>query len=142
MPQPNIHVHYQLRLVRRLDGTKIVTHGRLAQLKSLKDPDKTLDFTAGSEKAALKKVRDYYWRGPRRKGELPGDFIGAVLVKHTTDAGRSITVKPPSRFQAGFQVTKRPRRTTGTTVWLYYLDANGLVYTVDPLTHNKLDPVV
>ena len=141
MPQPDIQVHYQLRLVLRLDGTKIVTHGCLAQPKSFKDPDKTLDFAAGSEKAILQKARDYCRRGTSRKGELPGGFIGVVLVKHTTDSDKPITIKLP-RNQGRFQVTKRPKRTPGTTVWSYFVDADGEAYTIDPLTHHKLSLVV
>ena len=53
MPQPDLHAHYQLRLVQRFDGQRIVTHRPLAQAKSFKARDKTLDFTAGSERGAL-----------------------------------------------------------------------------------------
>ena len=83
MPIPDLHAHYQLRLVQRFDGQRIVTHRPLARAKSLKARDKTLDFTAGSESAVLQKARDYCRRGAKRKGELPGrTFIGVVLVKH------------------------------------------------------------
>ncbi len=137
MPQLDPHAHYQLRLVRRFDGAGIMTHPSLAQPKSLKARDKTLDITVGSERGALQKARNYCRRGAKRKGELPGEFIGVVLVKHVSDASRPITVK-----RSGFQVTKRPRRTTGTTVWMDFVDADGKAYTVDPATHYVLNPVV
>jgi len=75
MPRLDPHAHYQLRLVQRLDGARIVTHRPLAQPKSPKARDKTLDFTAGSERGALQKAREYCRRGATRKGELPGEFI-------------------------------------------------------------------
>ena len=138
MPQPDLHAHYQLRLVQRFDGQRIVTHRPLAQAKSFKARDKTLDFTAGSERGALQKAKDYCRRGAKRKGELPGyTFIGVVLVKHTTDSNKPVSVLP-----SGFEVTKRPRRTTGTTVWLYFVDASGRAYKVDPSTHQVLNLVV
>ena len=130
------HAHYQLRLVRRFDGRRLVTHSPLAQPKSLKDRDKTLDITAGTERGALQKARHYCRRGPKRKGELPGEFLGVVLVKHTSDSNKSIAVT------RSYQVTKRPKRTTGSTVWLYYVDADGHAFTVDQLTHYVLNPVV
>ena len=137
MPRPDPHVQYQLRLVKRFDGKSIVTHQPLAQPKSFKAKDKTLDFTSGSEKGALQRARDYCRRGDNRKGELPGEFLGVVLVKHSSDRDKSIAVAP-----SGFQVTKRPKRTVGTTVWTHYVDADGRAYTVDPSTHNVLGPVV
>ena len=102
MPQLDPHAHYQLRLVRRFDGAGIMTHPSLAQPKSLKARDKTLDITAGSERGALQKARNYCRRGAKRKGELPGEFIGVVLVKHVSDASRPITVK-----RSGFQVDQK-----------------------------------
>lgn len=136
MPKLDPHAHYQLRLVQRFDGARIVTYASLAQPKSLEAKDKTLDLTAGSEKGALQKARNYCRRGAKRKGELPGEFIGVVLVKHVSDTGRPITVT-----RSGFQVTKRPKRTTGTTVWLYYVDADGKAFMVDPSTHHVLNPL-
>lgn len=136
MPQLEPHAHYQLRLVRRFDGARIVTYSSLAQPKSLKDTDKTLDAIPGDKKGALQKARNYCRRGDKGKGDLPGEFIGVVVVKHVFDANRPITVR-----RADFQVTKRPKRTTGTTVWMYYVNADGQAYTIDSSTHHVLNRV-
>lgn len=125
MPRQDVHAHYQLRLVKRIDGTRIVTHGQLAQPKSLNAPDKTMDFNVGSVRAALTRAKDYCRRGCRRKGGLPGEFFGVVLVKHESDAKKSVAVKTP-----GFEVTKRPKRIPDTTVWLYYVSQDLEAYEV------------
>lgn len=135
MPPLDPHAHYQLRLVRRFDGMRIVTYPPLAQPKSLKDRDKTLDITAGTERGALQKARNYCRRGPKRKGELPGEFLGVVLVKHNSDSDKSIVVS------RSFEVTKRPKREKGTTVWLYYVDADGQAFTVNPMSHHVVNLV-
>lgn len=137
MPRPDPHVNYQLRLVKRIDGSRIVTHQVMSQPKSLNAKDKTLDFTIGTEKGAIQRARDYCRRGANRKGELPGEFLGVVLVKHSSDKGKPVSVSP-----VGFQVTKRHKRTVGTTVWTHYVDRDGRAYTVDPKTHDVLDPVI
>ena len=42
------HRHYQFRLVKRFDGAKLVTHGKLAWASTKRGRDKTLDrFEAG-----------------------------------------------------------------------------------------------
>ena len=130
------HTHYQIRLVKRFDGAKIVTYAPMAQPKTLKDRDKTLDVTtAGGEKGALQKARNYCRRGATRKGDLAGRFLGVVLVKHVSPVHRSITVSN------SWQVTKRPRRVVGTTEWLYFVDPDARAYYVDSSSHIVLERV-
>ena len=124
------NVHFQIRLVKRFDGKKIVTHGTLAHAKSLQAKDKTLDLV-GTEKGALQQARNYCKRGSRRKGPLPGEFLGVVLIKYDSNPNKPRTVRSGA---GGFQVTHRPRRVTATTTWLYYVDPDANAYQVDPIT--------
>ena len=137
MSRLDSHAHYQLRLVKRFNGANIVTHRKMAAVKSTQAKDKTLDFTAGSERGALQKARNYCSRGSNRKGELPGEFIGVVVAKHTSDPNKSVAVSYP-----GFEVSSRHRRSRGTTVWLYYVDAHGKAYHIDPSNRELLGPVL
>lgn len=135
MPLLDFHTHYQIRLVKRFDGAKIVSHSPLAQPKSLNDIDKTLDATVGTQKGALQKARNYCRRGATRKGDLPGKFLGVVVVKHVS------SLQKPIAFARSGQVTKRPKRVVGTTDWLYFVDPDARAYYVDASTHNVLGPV-
>ena len=136
--QAGANVHYQVRLVKRLDGRRVVTHHALAQPKELRARDKTLDF--GTERGALQAARNYSARGEQRKGPLPGDFVGTIVVKHISDPTKFGTVKL-GNVPRGFEVTKRPRRLVGTTTWLYYVDPNGKAFHVNGKTHRIGDPV-
>ena len=130
--QFDANVHYQLRLVKRIDGGRIVTHGPLAQPKGLGARDKTVDF--GTEKGALQAARNYSKRGERRKGPLPGDYMGAVVTKFVTDAARFGAIKP-GNVPGGFILTNRSKRLEGTTTWLYYVDPDGKAFHVSAETH-------
>ena len=118
--------HYQLRLVRRILGSRVVTHRELARPKGLNARDQTMEYFADSDKEALKKARDYCNRGQRRKGKLPGPFLGVVVVRHKTDSSEPLYLR-----QGSFEVSKRPRRLKGTTEWLFYVAPNLVAYEID-----------
>ena len=128
------HHHFQLRLVKRIDGRRIVTHGPMANANGIAAKDKTLDFSTKGE--AVKSAKDYCCRGSRRKGPLPGEFLGVVVVRRESDQTRWISV---GSLTAGMKVSKRPKRVKGTTTWLSYVDKDGVEYHVDPVTHRILE---
>lgn len=75
--------HYQLRLVKRIDGRILITHSELANGGATGARDKTLDvFQANNDNAALQRARDYVHRSIRKKGSLPGEFRSVVVVKY------------------------------------------------------------
>lgn len=122
MAKQDAQSKYQIRRVKRLDwGGKIVTHAVLA--KATKARDKTLDFFAKSDEAALSKARQYCKYGSQ-KSELPEEFLGVVVAKHQTDPKKLVSV------DLSMRVTKRSRRLTDTTVWIYYVNPSGEAYEV------------
>ena len=132
--------HYQLRLVKRIDGRKFVTYSTLANAGSTGARDKTLDvFQANNDKAALQRARDYVHRSVRRKGPLPGEFRGVVVVKYEHDPERPALVT--QQVQGPLEMTNRRDRLKGTTTWLYYIDSTVDAYTVDATNHEVTDPV-
>ena len=126
--------HYQIRLVKRFDGRRIVTHPPLANAKSTGSRDKTLDvFEATSDRSALGRAREYNRRSDKRKGPLPGDYLGAVVVRYETDTSKQGVIR---RSRGGSEVTNRRRRLKGTTSWLYFVDPEGDAYHVDARTYS------
>ena len=127
------HVHYQVRRVKRFDGKKIVTRPTLAQPKKKGAADKTLDFGINfrTEGDALQQASNYCAQVPQKKEQ---EFFGVVVVKHETDPLKSVAVNRPDAPRP-LQVSKRPRRLTGTTTWLYYVNHESNVFYVEPKTH-------
>ena len=132
---PKERSSYQLRLVKRIDGRKLVTHGKLAHAKSTQARDKTLDiFQASNDRAALQRAREYSNRSPQRKGSLPGDFRGVVVVKFVNDSAKPGVMRQRKAYGLP-EVTNRRRRLPNTTTWLYYVDAAGDAHRVHPKAH-------
>ncbi len=128
--------HYQIRLVERFAGRRIVTHRQLAHAKSTESRDKTLDiFQADSDRSALQRAREYIARSERRKGPLPADFLGVVVAKYETDPSKPGLIRR-IKGQSMPEVTNRRTRTRGTTAWLYFVDIFGNAYHVDAKRHN------
>ena len=124
--------HYQFRLVKEVDGARLVTYALLARATASRARDKTFDiFEAGSDVAALKRARDYSKRSVPNKGSLPGEFRGVVVVRHDTDQTKAPLV---SMTKGKVALVNRRLRLRDTTVWLYYVDPKGHAYSLDPTT--------
>ena len=134
------NMHFQLRLVKHLDGTRIVTHLNLGQPNEGAAKDHVLDLF-DNERSALQAARNYCARGEKRKGPLPGQFLGVVVVKFESDPSRWKSVKPGS-FGSGFKLRGRPPRVKGKTIWLYYVDPQSKAFHVDARTHRVVGSVV
>jgi hypothetical protein len=132
--------HFQLRLVKRFDRKVIKTYGELAQPNEGAAKDHIMDFF-DNERSALQAARNYSARGEKRKGPLPGEFLGVVVVKYESDPNKWITIRPGSFFPRA-KVSHRPRRVPGTATWLYYVSSDEKAFYVDSKTHEKGDPVV
>ena len=140
--KPQERFQYQLRLVERFDGRRIVTHGHLAHAKSIGARDKTLDFIqATNDRAALGHARKYVGRSDHRKGTAPGEFQGVVVVRSETDTAKPGLIRRARAHQLP-EVTNRRRRRCDTTIWLYYVDPSGAAYNVDAKSHTVKSPVV
>jgi hypothetical protein len=120
------NVHFQVRLVKELRGSpgrlQIITHPVLAKPKEGANDDHTLDLHA-TERSALQAARNYCSRGDRRKGLLPGQFLGVVVVRFESDPSGSKRVPTtiPKRLMKGSD-WGRKRREPDTTTWLYYIE--------------------
>ncbi len=134
------NMHFQLRLVKRFDGTRIVTHPNLGQPNEGAANDHVLDLY-DNERSALQAARNYCARGEKRKGPLPGQFLGVVVVKYESDPSRWKSVKPGS-FGSGFKLSRRPPRVKGKTIWLYYVDPQSKAFHMDARTHHVVGCVV
>ena len=134
------NMHFQLRLVKRFDGTRIVTHANLGQPNEGTARDHVLDLF-GNERSALQAARNYCARGEKRKGPLPGQFLGVVVVKYESDPSRWKSVKPGS-FGSYIMLSRRPPRVVGKTIWLYYVDPQSKAFHVDARTHHVVGSVV
>ena len=132
---PNTHL--QLRLVKRFDGRRLVTYRNLAQPKEGAAKDHTLDLFL-NERSALQAARNYCARGEKRKGPLPGEFLGVVVVKHESEGSKSARVGP---WGPGKLIGRRPR-VPGTTTWLYYVSPECEAFHIDPVTQEKGERVV
>ena len=133
--------HYQFRLVKRIDGRKLVTHAILANARSKGARDKTLDiFQASNDRAALQRARDYFHRAVQNKGPLPGEFRGVVVVKYDSDPKKPAIISQP-KLHGPLETANRRRQLRGTTTWLYYLDPKGDVFYVDAVDHHVKDQV-
>ena len=120
----DVHAHYQLRLVKRIDGKKIVTYGNLGKLKEGRAKDQTLDFTDATDKGALKKAQGFVTREDSNKGPMPEPIKGVVVVKHESEPAKWVAGR---LTKAGsVVVTKRPQRKLGTATWLYYVVTEGM----------------
>ncbi len=133
------NIHFQLRLVKRCDGRKIVTYGNLAKPKEGAAKDQTLDLFP-TEKSALQAARNYSLRGEKRKGHLPGNFLGVVVVSYESDPTRWRSIRPGA-IGGGFQLANRPARVKGTVTWHYYVNPDGKAYHINSETHEVGDPV-
>jgi hypothetical protein len=133
------NAHFQLRLVKRFDGRRIVTFGNLAKPKEGEAKDQTLDLFA-NERSALQYARNYCSRGERRKGPLPGEFLGVVIVQHESDPSKWKSIAPGSPLR-GAVLANRPKRAKDTTVWRFYVDPDGKAYAVNPKTHEIDGPI-
>jgi len=134
------NVHFQLRLVKRFDGRRIVTYPNLGQPNEGAAEDHTLDLFP-NEKSALQAARNYCARGEKRKGPLPGEFLGVVVVKFESDPSKWKSVRPGT-FGPGLKLSGRPRRAPGTATWLYYVSPDEKAFHVYPATHEIGHPVV
>ena len=116
------NVHFQLRLVKELRGSRIITGKSLADIKEGANDDHTLDLLA-RERSALQEARNYCNRSDKRKGLLPGQFLGVVVVKFESDPSGSkrVPMTVPKRLMKGGD-WGRKRREPGTTTWLYYIE--------------------
>ena len=133
------NMHFQLRLVKRFDGTRVVTHPSLGQPKEGATKDHVLDLY-DNERSVLQAARNYCARGEKRKGLLPGPFLGVVVVRYESDPSRWKSVKPGS-LGSGFKLSRRPQRVVGKTVWLYYVDLHSKAFHVDARTHRVVGAV-
>ena len=134
------NMHFQLRLVKRFDGTRIVTHPNLGQPNEGAAKDHVLDLY-DNERSALQAARNYCARSEKRKGPLPGQFLGVVVVKYESDPSRWKSIKPGS-FGSGFKLSGRPQRVVGKTIWLYYVDPQSKAFHVNARTHHVVGSVV
>ena len=82
-----------------------------------------------SDDEALSKAKQYC-RWGSQESELPEEFLGVVVAKHQTDPKKKVSV------DLSMRVTKRSRRLTDTTVWIYYVNPSGEVYEVTE-SHSK-----
>jgi hypothetical protein len=101
------NAHFQLRLVKRFDGRRLVTYQNLGQPNEGAAKDHTLDLFE-NERSALQAARNYSARGEKRKGPLPGEFLGIVVVKYESDPSKWRSVRPGA-FGAGLKLSRRPR---------------------------------
>ena len=115
------NVHFQLRLVKELRGSRIITGKSLADIKEGANDDHTLDLLA-RERSALQEARNYCNRSDERKGLLPGQFLGVVVTKFESDPSGSkrVPTTVPKRLMKGSR-WGRKRRVKDTTTWLYYI---------------------
>jgi len=134
------NMHFQLRLVKRFDGKRIVTHRSLGQPNEGVAKDHVLDLY-DNERSVLQAARNYCARGDKRKGPLPGPFLGVVVVKYESDPSRWKSIKPGS-LGSDFQLSRRPQRVTGKTSWLYYVDPDSKAFHVNAKTHRVEGTVV
>jgi hypothetical protein len=132
--------HFQLRLVKRFDGRRIVTYPKLGQPNESAAKDHILDFF-DNERSVLQAARTYCARGEKRKGPLPGEFLGVVVVKFAGDPSRWGSLLSGAKVPQGVRLSGRPRRMPGTATWLYYLTSEGKALHVDPVTHEIGLPV-
>jgi len=120
------NVQFQLRLVKELRGSprrrEIITLPFLGKPKEGAKDDHTLDLHA-TERSALQAARNYCNRSDKRKGLLPGQFLGVVVVKFESDPSGSkrVPITVPKRLMKG-RDWGRKRRELGTTTWLYYIE--------------------
>ena len=119
------NVHFQLRLVKELRGRpgsrEIITLPFLGKSKERAKDDHTLDLHA-TEQSALQTAHNYCERGDKRKGLLPGQFLGVVVVKFESDSSGQKPKTVPRTLPKHMIVTARKRREKGTTTWLYYIE--------------------
>ena len=134
------NMHFQFRLVKCFRGTRIITHRSMAQPNEGAPKDHVLDLF-DNERSVLQKARNYCARGEKRKGPLPGPFLGIVVVKYESDQSRWKSVKPGS-FGSGFKLSRRPSRVKGKTIWLYYVDPHSKAFHMDAKTHRVMGAVV
>ncbi len=134
------NMHFQLRLVKRFDGTRVVTHPNLGQPNEGTAKDHVLDLF-DNERSVLQAARNYCARGEKRKGSLPGQFLGVVVMKFEGDPSRWKSVKPGS-FSSYFKLSRRPPRVKGKTIWLYYVDPQSKAFHMDARTRQVMAPVV
>ena len=116
------NVRFQLRLVKELKGSRIITGRSLADIKEGANDDHTLDLLA-RERSALQEARNYCSRSDERKGLLPGQFLGVVVTKFESDPSGSkrVPTTVPKRLMKGGD-WGRKRRVKDTTTWLYYIE--------------------
>lgn len=140
--QASTRSHYQLRLVKRIDKGKIVTHAKIAYAKGVDARDKVLDvFEANSDRSALQRAREYCKSGDKKKGPLPGEFLGVVLVKFESDPAKPGLIRRGGTPGAATVVNRR-RRVAGKTAWIYYVDPEIHAYHVDSKSHMIGKPVL
>jgi hypothetical protein len=95
-----------LRLVKELRGSprrrEIITLPFLGKPKEGAKDDHTLDLHA-TERSALQAARNYCNRSDKRKGLLPGQFLGVVVVKFESDLSGSkrVPITVPKRLMKG-----------------------------------------
>lgn len=140
------NVHFQLRLVKELRGSRIITGKSLADIKEGANDDHILDLLA-RERSALQEARNYCNRSDKRKGLLPGQFLGVVVTKFESDPSGSkrVPTTVPKRLMKGSR-WGRKRRVKDTTTWLYYIEpqsckASCKAFHVDARTHQIMGPV-
>ena len=123
--------HYQLRMVKRLDDRKLVTHRPLANAKSASARDKTLDeFQANSDRGALQHGRNFLRRSSARQGPMPDPFLGVVVSKFDSDPSKPGIIRPLSRY-GNVEVVNRRWRMKGTTTRLFFINVEGFPFHVD-----------
>lgn len=123
--------HYQLRMVKRLDGKKLVTHQPLANVKSTTARDKTLDeFQANTDRGALQHARNFLRRSPARQGPLPDPFLGVVVAKFDSDPSKPGIIRALNPY-GNVEVINRRQRMKGTTTWLFFVNVEGNAFHVD-----------
>ena len=113
--------HYQVRLVKRInkDGT-VITFPRLGGIYE-RHAQKTLK--------GYHTLDDVIERAIASNAELPADAKGVVIIRFKTgkaSIAKGSVTKPYVRAVP---------RTSGTTEWLRFINRNGKVFAVSPVTH-------
>jgi len=117
------NVQFQLRLVKELRGSprrrEIITLLFLGKSKEGAKEYRTLRLQA-TERSALQAARNYCRRSDKRKGLLPGQFLGVVVVRFEGDPSGAKLVQTtiPQKRIGGHSKQREPN----TTTWLYYIE--------------------
>lgn len=115
--------HYQCRLVKRLDGRKIITFRKLGKMYA--HEQKTLKSYHTLDEAITEACKF--------NPSLPLEVKGIVIVRFRASGGG--TIVNASDKKPFVRITNRK---LGTSVWLRFIDRSGEVYELSPDNHEIL----